>query len=141
MIRLLAVIGILLVAAGMGLPAGVSAQTPLQGETVGLLFLLGASRPGGQASAKTPMQKPKPGVAASPKVADRIADVKQKPPAVKEVPVLARTGGGATVSIPERVARPSGRLDSTILRVTSDQKHGTKDRPAELADRQLAKHN
>ena len=140
MIRALAVTGILLVAAGMGLPSGVSAQTP-QEQAVGLLFFLGAAKPGGQASARTPVQKPKPGVAASPKAPDRIADVKQKPPAVKEEPVLARTGGGATVSIPERVARPSGRLDSTILRVTSDQKHGTKDRPVELADRQLAKHN
>jgi hypothetical protein len=130
-IRVLAVTGILLVAAGMGLPPGVSAQTPQQGEAVGLLFFLGASRPGGQASARTPVPKPKPDVAASPKAADRLADVKQqKPLPVKEEPALARTGGGATVSIPERVAR------------TSDQKDGPKlSRPVELADRGLAKHN
>ena len=52
-----------------------------------------------------------------------MAHVKQKPPSVKEEPMLARTGGGATVSIPDRVARPSGRRpESTVLRVTSDQK-------------------
>ena len=121
MIRALAVIGIFLVAAGMGLPAGVSAQTASQGQAVGLLFLLGGSRPGGQASAKTPGQKPTPAIAAaSPKAVNRITDVKHKPPSVKEEPVLARTGGGATVSMRDRVARPSGRLDSAVLRVTSD---------------------
>jgi hypothetical protein len=89
-----------------------------------------------------PVSKPKPDVAASPKAADRIADVKQKPPSVKEEPALARTGGRATVSIPGRVARPSGRLDSTVLRVTSDQNNGPKlDRPVELTGRELAKHN
>jgi hypothetical protein len=144
-IRVLAVTGILLVAAGMGLPPGVSAQTPQQGEAVGLLFFLGASRPGGPANARTLVQKPKLGVAASPKAANRIAE--QKPPLVKEESVLARTGGGAPVSIPRpvstprRVERPSERLDSTVLRVTSDQKNGLKlDRPVELADRELARH-
>ena len=121
MIRVLAVIGVFLVAAGIGLPTAVSAQTPSQGQALGLLFLLGASRPGGPAGAKTPGQKPTPGIAASPKTVDRTADVKPRPPSVKVEPVLARTGGGATVSIPDRVARPSGRLDSAGLRVTSGQ--------------------
>jgi len=132
-IRALAVTGIFLVAAGTGLPAAVSAQTSLQGqaEAVGLLFLLGASRPGGQTSVKTLGQKPKPSMAVSPKVEARIADVKQKPP-----------GGGPTVSIPDRVVRPSARLDGAVLRVTSDQANRAKlGRPVELTDREHAKHN
>ena len=139
MIRALAVTGIVLVVAGTGLPSAVSAQTPLQGQTAGLLFLFGAPRAGGQASARSPGS----GIAASPKGEDRIADVKQKPPSVKQEPVLARTGGGATVSIPDRVARPSGRRpDSTVLRVTSDQKNAPKvNRPVDLADRELLKQN
>lgn len=139
MIRALAVTGIVLVVAGMGLPSAASAQTPSQGQAVGLLFLFGAPRAGGQASTRPPRS----GVAASPKGEDRIADVKQKPPSAKEEPVLARTGGGAPVSIPDRVARPSGRRpDSTVLRVTSDQKNAPKvNRPVELTDRELLKQN
>ena len=138
MIRALAVTGIVLVVAGTGLSSAVSAQTPSQGQTVGLLFLFGAPRAGGQASARPPRS----GVAASPKGEDRIADVKQKPPSVKEEPVLARTGGGAPASIPDRVARPSGRPDSTVLRVTSDQKNLPKvNRPVELTDRELLRQN
>ena len=129
MIRTVAVTGIVVVALGMGLSSGVSAQTSVQGQAVGLLFLLGASTPGGQVSGKT--QKPKPGIAASPKTETRIADVKQKLP-----------GGGPTASIVHRVARPSGRLDSTMLRVPSDETNGPKlDRAVELTDREHAKHH
>ena len=79
MIRALAVTGVFLVAAGIGLPSGAPAQTPAEGQVVGILFLLGASRSGAQASAKTPGQKPKPGTQASHESAGRIADAKQKP--------------------------------------------------------------
>ncbi len=68
MIRTLAVLGVLLVAAGMGWPLDASAQTSAQGQAVGILFLLSASRTGAQATAKTSGQKPKPGLAASPAV-------------------------------------------------------------------------
>jgi hypothetical protein len=138
-IRALAVTGIVLVVAGMGLPSVVSAQTPSQGQAVGLLLLFGAPRAGGQAKARPPGS----GIAASPKGEDKIADVKQKPPSVKDEPVLARAGGGAPVSIPDRVARTSGRRpDSTVLRVTSDQKNAPKvNRSVELTDRELLKQN
>ncbi len=128
MIRVLAVTGVFLVATGMGLPRGVSAQTPAQGQAVRLLFLLGAST-GAQASAKTAGQKPKPAIAGSHEAEDRIADVKQKPPSVKD-------------GIPDKVTRPSDRLDGTVLRVTSDVKNAGKlDRPVALTDRTRAKHN
>lgn len=92
---------------------------------------MGLLGPGGQTSVETPGQKPKPSIAASPKAKARIADVKQKSPE-----------GGPTVSIPDRVARPSERLDNTVLRVTSDQTNRAKlDRPVELTDREHAKHN
>jgi hypothetical protein len=44
--RAMAVVGVLLVAAGMGLPPLACAQTAAQGETVGLLFLLAGGSPG-----------------------------------------------------------------------------------------------
>jgi len=102
-IRVVAVTGVILVAAGMALPSYASAQTqtPGQGQAVGILFLLGASRTGAQASAKTAGQKPKSGIAASHGAEGRIVDVKQKPGSVKEGTVLAKTGGGKTVSIPD----------------------------------------
>ena len=71
-IRALAVTGVFLVAAGMGLPTDAPAQTPAQGQAVGILFFLGASRSGAQASATTPGQKPKPGIAASHEAESRI---------------------------------------------------------------------
>jgi hypothetical protein len=141
-IRALALTGVFLVAAGMGLPSGASAQTPAQGQAVGILFLLGASKAGAQASAKTPGQKPKPGTQASHQAEGRIADVKQKPLPMKNGTMLVRMGGGKAVSIPDKVARPSDPLDGTLLRVTSDQKNGRKlDGPVELTDRAHGKHN
>jgi len=141
-IRALAVTGVFLVAAGMGLPSGAPAQTPAQGQAVGILFLLGASRTGAQASAKTPGQKPKPGTQASRESEGRIADAKQKPLPGKDGTVLVRMGSRPTVSIPDKVARPSDPLDGPLLRVTSDQKNGRKlDGPVELTDRTHAKPN
>jgi hypothetical protein len=141
-IRALAVTGVVLVAAGMGLPSGAPAQTPAQGQAVGILFLLGASTTGPQASAKASVQKPKPGIAASHEAEGRIADVKQKPLPVKDGTVLVRMGSRTAVSIPDKVARPSDPLDGTLLRVTSDQKNGRKlDGPVELTDRTPGKHN
>jgi hypothetical protein len=89
-IRALALTVVFLVAAGVGLPRPVRAQTPAQDQAVGILLLLGASRSGAHASAKTPEQKPKHGIAASEKVGDRLVDVKQKPLSVKDGTVLAR---------------------------------------------------
>src|SRR6266478_8385933 len=141
-IRALAITGVFLVAAGMGLLSGASAQTPAQGQAVGILFLLGASRSGTQASAKTPGQKPKPGPQASHEAEGRIADVKQKPLPMKDGTVLVRMGDGKAVSLPDKVARPSDPLGGTLLRVTSDQKTGRKlDGPVELTDRAHGKHN
>jgi len=142
-IRALAVTGVFLVAAGMGLPSGAPAQTPAQGQAVGILFLLGALRTGPQASAKAPVQKPKPGLAgASHEAEGRIAGVKQKPLPAKDGTVLVRMGSRPTVSIPDKVARPSDPLDGPLLRVTSDQKNGRKlDGPVELTDRTHAKPN
>src|ERR1700730_7800619 len=143
-IRALAVTGIILVAAGMALPSDASAQTqrPAQGQAVGILFLLGASRTGAQASAKTAGEKPKPGIAASPGTEGRIVDAKPKPRSVKDGSVLAKMEGGKTFSIPDKVARPSDPRDGTVLRVTSDQNNGRKlARPVELTDRTHAKHN
>ncbi len=135
MIRALAVTVLFLVAAGMGLPSGAPAQTPAQGQAVGILFLLAASRSSAPARAKAPGQKPKPGTQASHESEGRIADAKQKPLPVKDGTVLVRMGGGTVVSIPEKVARPSDPLDGTVLRVTSDQKNGRKlIRPVELTD-------
>ncbi len=57
-IRALAVTGVFLIAAGMGLPSGAPAQPAAQGQAMGILFLLGAARTGAPASAKTPGQKP-----------------------------------------------------------------------------------
>src|SRR5712692_11054695 len=83
-IRALAVTGVFLVAAGMGLPSGAPAQTPAQGQAVGILFLLAASRSSAPARAKAPGQKPKPGTQASHESEGRIADAKQKPLPVKD---------------------------------------------------------
>ena len=99
MIRALAVTGVFLVAAGVGLPTGAPAQTPAQGQAVGILFLLAASRSGAQASAKTPGQKPKPATRASHESEGRAADVKQKPLPVKDRTVLVRMGGGPAIPI------------------------------------------
>lgn len=79
-IRALALTVVLLVAAGVGLPCPASAQSPAQGQALGILFLLGASKSGAHASAKTPEQKPKHGIAAS----------KQKPVTVKEGSVASK---------------------------------------------------
>jgi len=95
-IRALAVTGVVLVATGMILPPDAPAQTPAQGQAVGIFLLLGASMSAAQASAKAPGQKPKPGIAASQKVEDG----KQKPLSVKNRTVLARMGGKTTVPIP-----------------------------------------
>lgn len=142
MIRALAFTGVFLVAAGMGLPSGAPAQTPAQGQAVGILFLLAASRSSAPASAKAPGQKPKPGTQASHESEGRISDAKQKPLPVKDDTVLVRMGGGMVVSIPDEVARPSDPLDGTVLRVTSDQKNGRRlIRPVELTDHTHAKHN
>ncbi len=134
MMRTLAVTIVLLVAAGMGVPPDVSAQTSAQGQAVGILFLLGASKSGAQqANARTPRQKPKSGIAAaSPEAQGRIVDAKPKPLAAEHRPVLVRVGGET-----ERLA-DHGR----VLRVTTDQRNGRNlDRPVEVADRTHAKHN
>jgi len=81
---------------------------------VGILFLLGASRTGAQANARTPGQKPKPGLPASAAAQAKIGDVKPKPLAAKDGSGLGRVGGGTAVSIL---------------------------RPLELPDRTHAKHN
>jgi len=142
MIRTLAVTGVFLAAAGMGLPHDASAQTSAQGQAVGILFLLGASRTGAQANARTPGQKPKPGLPASAAAQAKIGDVKPKPLAAKDRTGLVRAGGGTAVSILGKVARPSDPLDGTILRVTTDQRNGQKlDRPLEPPDRTHATHN
>jgi hypothetical protein len=112
-IRALEVIAVILVAAGMALPTEAPAQTPAQGQAVGILFLLGASRSGAHATAKTAEQKPKPAIATSEKVRDRLVDVKQKPLSVKDRTVLARMGAATTVPIPDKVARPASPLPGT----------------------------
>jgi hypothetical protein len=141
-IRALALTGVFLVAVGIGLPSVASAQTPAQGQAVGILFLLGASRSGTQASAKTPGQKPKPGPQASHEAEGRIADVKQKTLPMTNGTMVLRTGGAKAVSLPDKVARPSDPLNGALLRVTSDQKNGrTLDGPVELTDRAHGKHN
>jgi hypothetical protein len=114
MIRTLAVFGVVLVAAGMGWPLDASAQTSAQGQAVGILFLLSASRTGARATAKTSGQKPKPGIAASPGAQAKIGDAKPKPLAAQDGSGLGRVGGGTAVSIL---------------------------RPFELPDRTHAKHN
>ena len=134
MMRILTVTIVLLVAAGMGVPPDASAQTSAQGQAaVGILFLLGASKAGAQqANARTPRQKPKSGIAASPEAQGRIVDAKPKPLAAEHRPVLVRAGGGT-----ERLAD-----HDTVLRVTTDQRNGRNlDRPVEVADRTHAKHN
>jgi len=141
-IRALAVTGVFLIAAGMGLPSGAPAQPAAQGQAMGILFLLGAARTGAPASAKTPGQKPKPSTPASHELEGGTADVKQKPLPVKGGTGLVRMGGGKAASIPDKVARPSRPLDGMVLRVTSDQKNERKlGRPVELTDRAQAKHN
>jgi hypothetical protein len=95
MMRTLAVTIVLLVAAGIGVPAGASAQTSAQGQAVGILFLLGASKSGAQqANARTPRQKPKSGIAAaSPEAQGKIALAKPKPLVAEDRTVLAKVGG------------------------------------------------
>ena len=139
-IRALAVTGVFLVATGVGLPAVAPAQTPAQGQALGILFLLGASRTGAQTSAKTPEQKPKLGIAPRPEAESKIAVVKRKPLSVKDRPVPAKMGSGTAVLTADNAARPSDPLDGTVLRVTSDQ--GVKlGQPVELTAVTHAKHN
>jgi hypothetical protein len=141
-IRALAVTGVFLVAAGVGLPSGARAQTPAQGQAVGILFLLGASRTGVQTSAKTPEEKPKPGIGTLHEAEGRIAVAKRKPLSVKDRPVPARMGSGTAVLTADNAARPSDPLDGSVLRVTSDQNKGRKlDLPVEFTDGTHAKHN
>ena len=125
-IRALAVTGVILVAAGMALPSDASAQTqrPAQGQAVGILFLLGASRTGAQGSAKPAGQKPKPGIAASPEAQGKVVDMKSKPLAAKDRAALVRVGGGTAVSILDKADRPAD--NGTVLRVTTDQRNGQK---------------
>jgi hypothetical protein len=95
MMRTLVVTTVLLVAAGMGLlPPDASAQSSAQGQAVGILFLLGASKAGAQqANARTPGQKPKSGIAASPEAQGKTVDAKPKPLAAEDRTVLVRVGG------------------------------------------------
>ena len=81
-IRALAVTAVFLAGVALGLPAAASAQTAAERQAVGILFLLGSPRSGTQANAKTPGQKPKPGIAASQEGKAKSADVKQKPVSV-----------------------------------------------------------
>ena len=142
MIRILAVTGVFLVASGIGLPPDASAQTPAQGQGVGILFLLGAARTGAPANAKIPGQKPKPGIAAPPEAEGKIVGMKPKPPSANDGSGLVRGAGGTAVSIPAKVGSPSDSLDGVVLRVTFDQKDGRKlDRPDEPTDRTHATHN
>jgi hypothetical protein len=92
MIKILAVTVVLLVAAGLGSPLVAFAQTSGQGQTVGLLFLLGASRGGAQANAKAPAQKPK--TAASPQAQARIVGAKPTAPTATDQTRLVRVGSG-----------------------------------------------
>jgi hypothetical protein len=92
MIRTLAVTGVFLVSAGLGSPLVASAQTSGQGQAVGILFLLGASKTGAQARAKAPGQKPKP--VAAPEAQAKIVDMKPTPPTVKDQTRLVRVGAG-----------------------------------------------
>jgi len=133
MMRTLAVTVVFLVAAGLGLPPDASAQTSAQGQAVGILFLLGASKAGAQqAKAGTPRQKPRSGIAASPEAQRKIVDAKPKPLAAEYRPVLVRAGGGTE--------RPADH--GMVLRVTTDQRTGRQlDRSVEAANRTHATHN
>ena len=140
--RAVAVTGVLLVAAGVVLPSDASAQTPAQGQAVGILFLLGASKAGSPAGARPPGQKPKPSTPTSHETEGRIAGLKQKSLPVRDGTMPIKVGGETAVSVPAKVARPSDPLDGAVLRVTSDQTNGRKpDRPVELTGRTQAKHN
>jgi hypothetical protein len=140
-IRALAVTGVLLVGAGTILPSDTSAQTPAQGQAVGILFLLGASRPSSHASPRPPGQKPKPSTPASHESESKIS-VGQKALAGKDGTALIKVGGATAVSIPDKVAKPSNPLDGTVLRVTSDQTNGRKlGQPVEFTGRTQAKHD
>ena len=142
MTRAVAVTGVLLVAAGVVLPSDASAQTPAQGQAVGILFLLGASKAGSPAGARPPGQKPKPSTPTSHETEGRIAGLKQKSLPVRDGTMPIKVGGETAVSVPAKVARPSDPLDGAVLRVTSDQTNGRKlDRPVELTGRTQAKHN
>ena len=92
MIRTLAVTGVFLVAVGIGSPLVASAQTSGQGQAVGILYLLGASKTGAHANAKAPGQKPKP--SGSPESQAKIVNPKPTPPASKDRTGLVRMGGG-----------------------------------------------
>jgi len=141
-IRALAATGVFLVAASVGLPSGAPAQTSAQGQAVGILFLLAASRTGLQTGAETPEQKPKPGIGTLHEAEGRIALVKRNPLSVKDRAVPVRMRGGTAVSTADNAARPPDPLDGTVLRVTSDQNTGRKlHRPVELTDDTHAKHN
>ena len=133
MMRTLAVTVVFLVAAGMGIPRDASAQTSAQGQAVGILFLLGASKSGAQqANARTPRQTPKSAIAASPETQGKIVNAKLKPFTAENRPVLVRAGGGT-----------EGPVDhSMVLRVTTDQRNGRQlDRSVEAANRTHATHN
>jgi hypothetical protein len=141
-IRALAVTGVLVVAAGMAMPSEALAQTTAQGQALGILFLLGASRSVTQTSAKSQTQKPKPGIAASHEAVARIVGLKQKPPSAKDGTVLARTGTETAVSMPDKVPRPPDFIHAKVLRVASDEgKRRKLDRPIELTNGPHANHN
>jgi hypothetical protein len=92
-IRALAVAGVFLVAAGMGLLSHASAQTSAKGQAVAILVLLGASSLGAPPSAKTPEPKSKSGLRAPHEAEGRIVDAKNGRKLDRPVELTDRTHG------------------------------------------------
>ena len=74
--RVLTVLTVLILLLGLAPLPPAHAESPAQGQAVGILVLVGLLRPSPQAGARPAAEKPKPALAGGPKAQGRAADVK-----------------------------------------------------------------
>jgi hypothetical protein len=119
-IRALAVSGVLLVAAGTGLPSMACAQTGGQGQAVGLLLLL-AGGSASHARRDPSVSKQSPSVRASDDAKGKNINVKQGRPPAKNGTRIAKVETAPT--IPDKVASQSKLQQDTIIPVAHYEKN------------------
>ena len=116
--RALAVAGVILIAAGIGLPSMVCAQAGSQGGAVGLLLFLA-----GGARRDPSVSKQNPSVRASHEAPGKNITVKQGRPPAKNGTRIVRAGDEAAPTIHDKVASQPKLHQGNIIRVSHDQKN------------------
>lgn len=123
-IRTVALATGLLIGTSVGVPFEGRAQTPAQGQAVGILFLLTGLSP--QARAQASLKKQQARNLAPDEVEGRIVGVRPQRLPSREGNAVVRLENGGAVTIPGNLARQSELREGSLIRVKYDARHGQK---------------